>query len=135
MSRKPCTPGRSNCQAYWPGHQLHWIPAKFVGQAPWGWRDGVVTAIHGSDVTVQYVETDHVLRLWHHRQLRLAVGQPVRVHERFHVAAGPFGWANVAVTNGLGPVPEPASPELWRPEQSIPVVDLGSGYALPENPS
>ncbi len=109
MSRQPCTPqGQSACQSYAPGHQLHAIHAKHVGRTPWGWRDGVVVNVHGSDVSVQYLEQNHRLRVWHHRHLReLHVGDAVRVHERYYVLGGPFGWVNTVVSGGLGPVPEP----------------------------
>ena len=135
MARTPCIRGPLPCQTYASGHDLHVIQAKLAGLSPRGWRDGVVTAVHGSDVTVQYVEVDHVLRFWHHRHLRLPTGQPVRVHERYHVAAGPFGWANVVVSNGPGAVPDPQEPALWQPEQSIPIVELHTGYSLPDEPA
>ena len=131
-ARQPCL-GRP-CTCYAPGHQMHFIHAKQVGRTPWGWRDGVVTAARGCEVTVQYLQTDHTLRVWHHRPLPVVAGQPVRVHEQFYVLGGPVGWANVVVTGGLGAVPEPEAPELWRAEQSAPVVDLSEGYALPEQP-
>ena len=135
MSRTPCSMhGPRPCQPFHAGHHIHPIHARHVGETPWGWRDGVVTAVHGSDVTVQYLETDHVLRVWHHRPLPVVVGDPVRVHERYYVVSGSWGWASVVVTGGLGAVPEPAAAELWRPERSVPVVDLSTGHGLPEEP-
>ena len=121
------------CQLYSPGHNTHWIHARHVGESPWGWRDGVVSAIDGQSLTVRYLEADADVRVWHHDALHeeIAVGDPVRVHEGFHVLGGPFGWLNVIVHGGLGAVPKPAEPRLWAPQMTGGVQDLSTGRALP----
>lgn len=132
--RYPCIErGTLPCQSYGAGHNLHAIHARHVGRTPWGWRDGVVTAVAGVDVFVRYLEADHEVRLWHHRVLGVTAGSLVRVHEQYYVLGGPFGWANVHVSDGLGALPQPAEPELWLVECVQPVVDLASGYALPRD--
>lgn len=71
--------------------------------------------------------------MWHHTALEplVAVGAPVRLHERFRVLACPAGWLSVAVQDGVGPVPELADPDLWAAERSPGIVDLATGRALP----
>jgi hypothetical protein len=129
----PCDgPATGRCQRYHPGHNTHWIHAKHVGRSPWGWRDGVVTALSGQHLTVRYLVEDAEVRLWHHEDLsgEVTVGAPVRVHERLHVLGGPFGWLNVTVDGGLGAVPEPAEPALWADQVTSGVQDLSTGRAL-----
>lgn len=132
-TRKPCTPSdRVPCTSYAAGHNVHFIHAKHVGRTPWGWRDGVVTAHGGDTLAVRYVETDHEVRVWHHRALpALELGSPVRVHEEYYVVGGPFGWLSVVLTGGLGAVPEPADPEEWAPQMVRAVVNLATGVGIP----
>ena len=120
------------CRSYLPGHHTHWIHAKHVGRTPWGWRDAVVSGVDGGWTTVTYVESGRPVRLWHHVDLaaELVVGSPVRVHEGYYVLGGPFGWLNVVVQGGLGPVPEPADPAAWADQVTGGVQDLGTGRAL-----
>ena len=120
------------CELYWPGHNTHWIHAKHVGRTPWGWRDAVVAGLDGLLVSVRYLLEDHELQVWHHEDLstELRLGDPVRVHEQYHVLGGAFGWVNVVVTGGLGEVPEPAEPSAWAAETTGGVQDLGTGRGL-----
>ena len=121
-----------SCESYRPGHHTHWIHAKHIGRTPWGWRDAVVTGFDAGWTTVAYVDRGRPLRLWHHVDLaaELAVGAPVRVHERYYVLGGPFGWLNVVVEGGLGPVREPADTAAWKRRMTGGVQDLGTGRAL-----
>ena len=122
----------AHCESYLPGHHTHWIHAKHVGRTPWGWRDAVVGSLDGCWTTVTYVDSGRTLRLWHHADLagEVEVGAPVRVHERYAVLGGPFGWLNVVVEGGLGPVPEPADTAAWQGLVTGGVQDLGTGRAL-----
>ena len=126
------TDAAGRCQSYRPGHNTHWIHAKHVGRTPWGWRDGVVTDVRGLVVAVRYLIEDHDVRLWHHEDLFPEVrhGDPVRVHERYYVLGGAFGWLNVVVSGGLGAVPEPADPSAWAAEVTGGVQDMGTGRGL-----
>ncbi len=128
----PCVVRNGHCQAYHPGHNTHWIHARRVGETPWGWRDAVVSGIDGQWVTVTYVERGHEVQLWHHDELagELAVGAPVRVHEQYYVLGGPFGWLNVVVRGGLGPVPKPVDTSVWEREMTGGVQDFSTGRAL-----
>ena len=112
---------------------MHFIHARHIGETPWGWRDGVVESV-GPDgwVHVRYLAEDAVVRVWHHDPLAqlLAVGDPVRVHERYYSLGGLFGWLNVVVRGGLGPVPQPDNAELWAQETTGGVVDLSTGRGL-----
>lgn len=131
------------CRSYWSGHNMHFIHARHLGETPWGWRDGLVEAMDEDGwVAVRYLVGGDVgpgggpsatVRVWHHSPLAdlLDVGHPVRVHERYCALGGPFGWLNVAVRDGLGPVSEPASAELWEDEVTGGAVDLSTGRALP----
>ncbi len=132
--RFACSGGAfASCQGYWPGHHTHCIHANHVGQRSWGWRDAIVTAIAGHWLDVDYVHETASLRLWHHEALtgELAVGDPVRVHEEYHLLGGPFGWLNVIVEGGLGAVPQPAEPALWAHQMTAGVQELSTGRALP----
>lgn len=71
--RQPCIrPGALPCQSYHPGHNLHVIHAKHIGRTHWGWRDGVVVSSKEGDMVVEYLETEHRVRLWHHASLDAA---------------------------------------------------------------
>lgn len=120
------------CQRYGNGHNTHCIHANHVGRTPWGWRDGLVVAIAGRCVTVDYLHSGAQVRLWHHEDLsaEIAHGQPVRVHEQYHVLGGAFGWVNVNVDGGLGAVPAPADPSTWAGETTCSVVDMTTGRAV-----
>ena len=122
------------CGSYRPGHALHFIHAHRLGRTPWGWRDGTLVGVDGNLLRVGYSVERGTAEMWHHRPLGdvLAVGTPVRVHERLHAIGGPFGWANVEVRSGLGPVPEPEEPALWRSETTRPRdagASRGSGWS------
>ena len=120
------------CDLYRPGHNTHWIHAKHVGRTPWGWRDGVISAVDGLVLSVRYLQQDHDLRVWHHESLsgEVRVNDPVRVHEQHHALGGPFGWVNVVLRGGLGEVPEPADPSAWAAEVTGGVQDMGTGRGL-----
>ncbi len=122
----------ARCQSYGPGHSTHAIHAKHVGRTPWGWRDAVVSGLDRHWTTVTYVVSGRQVRLWHHADLagEVAVGAPVRLHEHYYVLGGPFGWLNVVVEGGLGPVPEPTDQAAWEHRKTGGVQDLGTGRAL-----
>lgn len=125
-----CIEQDDRCGSYGAGHLMHWIHARHVGESPWGWRDGVISYVHGRWLEVSYVEDGYV-RVWHHEVLAdLTAGTPVRVHERYHALGGPFGWLNVHAEGGLGDVPEPAEAWLWSDEMTSGVVDNSSGRAI-----
>jgi hypothetical protein len=113
---------------------MHFIHAGKIGETPWGWRDGVVSAI-GSDgwLEVEYLAEPGSARAWHHRDLteRVGVGDPVRLHEQYYALALPSAWLCVFLEAGIGAVPAPADPELWRLEMTVGVTDLSTGEALP----
>jgi hypothetical protein len=133
MARRPCIMSESgSCRSYDPGHNLHFIHARLVGEMPWGWRDGIVTSVKGGEVVVGYLEVDHEIQLWHHSSLAtLMVGAPVQVHERYHALGGGLGCVNVVVTNGLGPVPQPDEAQLRSSRTVAAIVDLATGRGLP----
>ncbi len=128
----PCIVRHDHCQAYHPGHNTHWIHARRVGETPWGWRDAVVSGIDARWVSVTYVDGGRQVQLWHHDELagELDLGAPVRLHEQYYVLGCPFGWLNVVVRGGLGPVPMPADPSAWEREMTGGVQDLSTGRAL-----
>jgi hypothetical protein len=126
------------CPHYRPGHLMHVIHASRLARTPWGWRDALVSGVTRTGVTVRYLEADHELTLWHHRDLRddVPVGSPVRVHEGYYALGWPGGWANVRIEGrGLGAVPEPADPIAWAAGQgsggpAVAAVDLATGLAV-----
>jgi hypothetical protein len=108
-----------------------------AGESPWGWRDAVVTAMRGLEVTVEYVTDEGRPVLWHHRPLEeyVAVGDPVRMHERYSLMDARGHWFSVRLADGLGPVADPDHPELWLAETTVAVVDHAAGVGLPVEPS
>ena len=131
-----CTidPEIGRCVAYRPGHQMHFIHAKKVGEEPWGWREGVIATVTPDGwLEIDYTQEPGRVVAFHHHDLtaRLAPGDAVRVHEGFHALESVIGWLNIWVGSGLGAVPEPADLEAWRGEISIPVTDLSTGTAFP----
>lgn len=128
-----CAPrSGKRCESYWPGHHMHFIHAKLIGQTPWGWRDGVVAQLASQWVEVEYTEEDGRVSLWHHRPVSagLAAATLVRVHEEYHALGSRAGWLNVLVEGGLGPVPSPVDPAVWADEMTAGVVDLSTGRGL-----
>lgn len=133
--RRSCVPaGSSGCQAYFPGHHMHWIHARKIGESPWGWRDGILIAMSpAGKVEVEYALEPGGVTAWHHVDLtsELAVGTPVRVHEGLYALGSPIGWLNLHIDAGVGPVAEPDDVQLWAQEVSGGVVDLSTGRGLP----
>jgi hypothetical protein len=137
MPRSPCSLRGGRCESYTPGHAVHAIQARLIGESPWGWRDGLVEAWEDGGVRIRYADEDDSeddsVTCWHHRDLsgELPIGAPVRVHERFHVLGIASGWYCVEITGGLGAVPEPDHPALWV-QQIVPgIVEVATGIALP----
>ena len=124
------------CEDYLPGHALHDLHLREVARRPWGWRAGTVAAVDGGTVVIAYVDGGEATA-WHHEPLDLPVGYPVRLHEELHaLEAGP-GVLNVAVSDGVGPVPAPADTEGWlRDHTPAPVVvtDLSRGRGVRDVP-
>ena len=60
----------------------------------------------------------------------LSPGTLVRVHEKLHALGGTFGWLNVAVVEGVGPVPTPDDTSAWRADMRIAITDIRSGRAV-----
>jgi len=120
-----------NCGVYGQGHVPHHIGIRVQAGRPWGWRDGVITSIHGLNVGVTYLQEAGSVTCWHHRDLsdELAVGCPVRVYESTLLDTGK-GWISVRTEGGLGAVAEPAQPELWAPEVPTTITDMHSGRGI-----
>ncbi len=125
--------GQGLCQAYGPGHNLHSIHARKIGESPWGWRDGVVVeATNQGFVTIEYALEPGRVEAWHHDPVvgKLPTGSPVRVHEGFYVLSSALGWVNLLVSSGLGAVPTPDETDLWQGEVTGGVVDLSTGRGV-----
>ena len=127
-----CSIAEGICGSFRPGHRMHWIHTKRIGQTPWGWRDGTVSDVDDRWLIVRYLTEHASVRVWHHEALADAItlGSPVRVHEEYYALGGPFGWVNVIVDGGLGQKPAPEDPSLWAAEMSVGVTDLATGRAL-----
>jgi hypothetical protein len=101
------------CDRFDTGHLLHPVHERMLGNRPWGWRSGVVVWARsrdgGVEVVVEYVTDEGVCRLWHHVDLLLDQGLPVRVHEQYHALDVGTGPLNVRLLGGVGPVLEPLS--------------------------
>lgn len=127
----PCT--EDPCQRWGYGHHAHWIQVRHAGEAPWGWRDGVVTAVEDQFAQVQYLTDAARPTLWWHEALTdlLSVGSPVRVHEGCRVLDCGTTWISIAISGGAGPVPEPEHQELWQAQRTSAIVNLRTGRAEP----
>ena len=113
------------------GFDIHFIQAKLAGHRPWGWRDGVVTTYAAGVATIDYLSEPGNIELWHSRDLGLATGSAVRVHEGVHVLDTGRGWWSVEVrAGGLGAVPEPDHPELWAAERQVVVTEVATGRGV-----
>lgn len=125
----PCSP--EQCGSFADGHRAHHIRARLTGEAPWGWRDAIVEVTDGQTARLRYVAADGAPSVWHHDALPVTAGEPVRLHEQYRMLGTPHGWFCVAVTDGLGPVPEPSAPGTWADEVTPGIVHLEPGTALP----
>lgn len=122
--------GDGACRSYRPGHLMHLIHAGFVGRTPWGWRDAVVREIGPDNVAVlDHLDGSGAAEIWQHHDLSVAAppGTPVRLHERYHALAAGRAVLSVLLLRGVGPVPEPALPELWAGEGEMIVVSGATG--------
>ena len=117
------------CQRYSAGHVVHFIQARLAGESPWGWRDGVVTSISHRHLRIEYTFAAGTVRCWHHHDLsaELQVGDPVRVHEQYHLLDGPMGIVCVLCDGGLGAVPDPEHPDLSNHERDAIIVNVATG--------
>ena len=118
------------CHSGGYGHEMHWIHGMRIAERPWGWRDGGVRRVEADGwIDVRYLHEVGGARSWHHRDLtrQLPSGTPVQVHEQYQALAGPAGLLTAAVAAGLGPVPEPAEPQLWAVEATVVVHDNATG--------
>lgn len=127
------------CQRFSPGHNMHHIHARRVGDRPWGWRDALVANVVGREIHLSYVNPGEPHEpgqpvVWHHGDLSdlLSVGTPVRLHEQYYAMGLPAGWINVIIlSGGRGPVPEPNETQLWLPEMTVGVSSSVTGHGLP----
>ena len=116
---------------YAHGFDMHVIQAGLAARRPWGWRDGLVTSYAEGVAVVDYVSEPGTIEVWHSRDLSLAPGSAVRVHEGVHVLDTGGGWWNVLVrAGGLGAVPEPEHPELWAGEEQVVVTEVATGRGV-----
>jgi len=111
---------------------MHFIQAGLIRRMPWGWRDGVVRGAGEDDwdgtTVVDYLDGSGEAEIWHHLDPSLvAPGSPVRLHERYHAVQAGRVVLNVLMVRGVGPVPEPAEPELWAGEGEAIFVNLATG--------
>lgn len=128
-----CTMSNGYCQSYRPGHNMHFIHARHVGETPWGWRTGtVVRSESAGRLLVELAGLEQRVNIWHHAELMndLPAGSEVLVHEEYYALATHFGWLNVQIANGVGPVPKPADLRPWRSRMSYGVVDLATGRGV-----
>jgi len=74
----------------------------------------VVTSISHLHLRIEYTFAAGTVRCWHHHDLsaEVRVGDPVRVHEQYHLLDGPMGIVCVLCDGGLGAVPDPEHPDL-----------------------
>ena len=113
------------------GFDIHPIQAKLAARDAWGWRNGLVTTYAEGVATIDYVSDPGTIEVWNPRDLGLAPGSAVRVHEGVHVLDTGRGWWNVEVrAGGLGAVPEPEHPELWAAEQQVVVTEVATGRGV-----
>ncbi|PFG39620.1 hypothetical protein ATJ97_2131 [Georgenia soli] len=121
------------CRSYRAGHLIHFIHAGFIRRTPWGWRDGVVRASGEDNVAVvDYLDGSGTAEIWQHHDLSVVAppGSPVRLHERYYALESGDAILNVLLLRGVGPVPEPETPELWAGEGDPIFVDLATGRGV-----
>ena len=119
------------CPDYRPGHQIHYLQSRLAGRTPWGWRDGVMSRSADGVHVVTYVFEAGEVEVWSALRPALAVGMPVRLHERLHVLDVAGTWLNVEKRSpGLGAVPEPEDPIAWSDAMGSGVVDLATGAVV-----
>ena len=79
------------CDSFEPGHALHLIHARLVSATPTLWADAVVTDARPRDgvIEVALLGSGALMRLWNAAGAAASVriGEPVAVHERYHVLA------------------------------------------------
>jgi len=125
--------GDGHCGSFAPGHNMHWIQARLLGESPWGWRDAVVRSVHGGRAVAAYVHENGSVSASHHVALDtlVSVGDPIRVHEGYAALATAGGLLlSVELAEGLGDVPDPDVPELWSHDLTGGVVDLSTGRGI-----
>lgn len=123
-----CRADLGRCDAYRPGHALHFIHARLIGENPGGWRTVTVSRLEGRELLL-VDEAGAVVVAWHHRLLTdiVAPGDRVAVHARHSAVAAGGAVLNVRLTGTLS-ADLPASEEVAPPTTTI--VDLASGRGL-----
>jgi hypothetical protein len=128
MNASPTDVCGSDCQLYRPGHNIHAIQGRLVGEMPWEWRDAVVVTVDGQRATLSYLLDDGTPTIWYHRPLSALVraGDAVVIHERYYIVRTGGNVFCVELADGIGPVPEPDDELLRIPDAPI-HANLGTG--------
>ena len=123
-----CRADLGECTAYRPGHALHVIHARLIGENPRRWRTVTVSRIEGRELLL-VDEAGAVVVAWHHRLLTdiVAPGDRAAVHDRHNAMAVGGTVLNVRLTGTLSAT-IPAAGEADMP--GTVVVDLSSGRGL-----
>lgn len=79
------------CDSFDPGHAVHLIHARLVSATPTLWADAIVTDARPDDGVIELalLASGALVRVWNAAgaAASVRVGEPVAVHERYHVLA------------------------------------------------
>lgn len=68
------------CATAGAGHNVLAVQQIVAAASPSAWRDGIVTAVSGRNITIVDIYDGTEVTLWHHDALALAIGEPVASH-------------------------------------------------------
>lgn len=106
MTTLPACSRVETCSGSAPGHALPLIQQRVSAATPSKWRDAIVTAVTGTGWIALTALEDHArIWVWNHADLGSAagIGDPVALHDVYHVLAIGAERVNVLVAPALRP--------------------------------
>jgi hypothetical protein len=98
------------CEESGAGHALSFLQQRVASATPTKWRDAVVSIVLPDGwVQLTTIDDQETVWVWHHSDVTGAVhpGEPVALHEVYHVLALGRSWLNVASASAKSPVSAP----------------------------
>lgn len=91
------------CAEVGPGHDMHLLQRRIVAATPSRWIDAIAVAVDADGwLELRDLQGRALTRVWHHAPLAsiVAPGEPVALHDGYHVLSAAGRWLNVRDERG-----------------------------------